>query len=1293
MDRLIARYTFEEENRPGADSSGHGYDARPCGRKAPWVEMVGGRSAAVFAGGRSGTSYFELPEGIFQDITDQTGLSVVLWANFRKCEDVWQRIFDFGKGKDGPFLFLTRNGRGVCYNGADIAADPMSGYPVDEWTHIAMTVSGTKGGTESSAGPCVYVNGALVADGRISQTASGMYKKLREWFATLEDPKNYTRNYLGRSQFPADEDFEGAISDFRIYGEALKEEEIIDLMCESLTDEEIVVPAADKYLELHRHIVLSGLPLPTSLLGGRVSVVWESDKPELLDAQGRAGNVTKPAAVTLTAHVTKGEASVTKQFDLTVIPKEVFPYTLTVHEDKPVLSISDTLYGLFYEDINNAADGGIYAEMVKNRSFEAFTYDTYDTDSGEDGKSTGRKHTPLDGWYGDVDKLRAEQKGGLNEFFGIGRPDANEVYVTAKEHAVLTNRGFSDRSGNFAMHFCQGEAYDFTVWAKSAHGGRITARLLDAEGNAVSSMVSIEVSGGWKKYGGGGKLAAEKTCLGQLEIAIDGGISVDIVSLFPEKVWGAADEESSATAHANYLGNPNYRLRKDMVEAMRGLHPAFLRFPGGCISEGSYIWENVYDWKDSVGPVEIRKENYNVWGYMMTMGLGYMEYFQLAEDLGATPLPVMACGVLCQARSDYANPAGGKLQEKYIKNFTDLIDFAINTDTEGNEWAALRKSMGHEAPFDLHYLGVGNENWGEEFYASFEEFYEQITSYVRRNYPGYELHIISTVGAQADDTSYQEGWQYLSGNLKGGAAVRFTDGEKSFEREVRWYQYQKDFMETIADEHYYRSNEYLLENADRYHYYARAYHPDGTVADRKISKVFVGEYASTDKNTLAGAVAEAAVMTGFEKNSDVVRLAATAPLFNKMLTEGDEKTYRWTPDCIWFDDEAVWHTPNYYVQQMFAKYLGKKLLHTDFSMYRYGKMKQLIPAGGFEVATGNADILAKRMTVTSCADGSVLFEQDFREELSDKFILYPHTILEKQAEGLLIHAVQDGIAGLYLPGSYSGCRLEVVLERVAGEDGFIVGAGVNDIGKNKNALEYVVGKYGKTALKVWKDGIEGYTLGDYSSSIAAGNLRAAIDETVRTGVEYTVTVDYGAVFQRPGVPAAMDFYGGNGKGVPAYGSAEDGKSVPAYGSAEDGKSVSAYGYVAEGYGAYPHLICSHTAGDYASRVLDYKLEVYNKKIFHSVTADEERVYVKLVNADDHEKKVQIAFCREDGSQARERRAEVVCLTADKQLAKVPNVNKKNAEAVVPVTSQALVQDGRIGLVMPAHSVFVVAVEK
>ena len=800
---MIAWYPFDDEKNIGKDSSGNNNTAVAYGTRVPQIEEVNGRKAVHIFGGEYGASYLELPKDILKNVSDDNGLTISVWVCGDRSVNVWERIFDFGKGAEGPYIFLNRYLRGVCFAGSDLAADASKPCPVGEWQHIAMTIAGTKHGTLSSAGPRVYINGELVADGFISQTSSGMYKAYRAWWETFNNENNYDHNYIGHSQFRADVDFCGAISDFRMYADALSEDEIIGLMCESLSDAQILALAKDKFLEEPAKIITGDIHLAESLMEGRVKVEWSCDKSEVMDKFGKVAKVKKPVGITLTATLSCGEATVEKSFQASVLPKEVAPYEITIHGDKEILDISDTLYGLFYEDINNAADGGIYAEMVQNRSFENFRFDTYDYRSGENGTSTGRIHEPLQFWFGDTDKVVVKNQGGLNEHFEIKDKDVNAYYIEVPAGCKLYNRGFCDNRHAHSMYFKEGVGYHFTIWAKTDMQANIKVTLLDADGNPVSQEANILVENplaknlqkksskgkkisGWKKYSTA-KLIANKTCLGQLQLEFTNDVAIDMVSLMPDDVWGATREKTSKSANKNFKGNPNYRLRRDLVEAMIELHPTFLRFPGGCISEGSYIWENVYDWKESVGDVELRKENFNVWGYNMTMGLGYMEYFQLAEDLNAQPLPVMACGVLCQARSDYANPAGGKLQKKYIKNFTDLIDFAISTDFKNNKWATLRKKMGHAEPFGLHYLGVGNENWGEEFFASFEKFKTAIDKYMKKNYPGYDLTIISTAGAQADDTSYQQGWKFLAGYKQGGATVGFTDGEKSWTEDVTWY--------------------------------------------------------------------------------------------------------------------------------------------------------------------------------------------------------------------------------------------------------------------------------------------------------------------------------------------------------------------------------------------------------------------------------------------------------------------------------------------------------------------------
>ncbi len=1234
--RLIAHYKFNDAANVGKDYSGNAMDAVAMGSNPPSIKEVNGKTALNLSGGVSGTSYMKLPETLLGSVSDDAGVTITAWINLSRGSNVWERIVDLGKGASGPYLFLTRGLRGVCYNGTDIACDPAKALPEGQWIHIALSVSGTKCGTLSSAGPIVYINGEVAADGSISQTTSGMYGKYRNWFETFKTPGNYVNNFIGKSQYDVDGDFTGSISDMQIYADALTSDEIIELMCDSLTNEDIVSLAKNKYLPELSNIATNDLALPTTLMGGKVSVNWTSSNPSAISNDGKILPVTAPEAVTLTATIVKDNINTESSFDITVLPKDTPAYTVCVNANDETVDISETLWGLFYEDINNAADGGIYAELIQNRSFEAFTFDTYDARSGKNAKSTGRNRNPLFAWFGDTDKMEPKCEGGLNEYFNIDKPDTNNYYVEVKDGAVIYNKGFCDNNHACSIFLTAGEKYDFTIWAKANAAASLKITLVDDNDAAVSDSATIDfTTNTWNKYGVDEKiiLTATKTGLFQLKMEFTGDVCIDMVSLFPEAVWGANEEELSKTAHKNYLGNKNYRLRSDLVKALVDLHPTFLRFPGGCISEGSYIWENVYDWKDSVGDVELRTENFNVWGYMMTMGLGYMEYFQLAEDLNATPLPVMACGVLCQARSGYANPAGGALQDKYIKNFTDLIDFAINTDFDNNEWAALRKSMGHEAPFDLHYLGVGNENWGPEFMASFEIFYERITQYVKKNYPGYKLDIISTVGAQADDDAYKYGWEYLFGARKGSAKVAFTDGNESFEEDVTWYKYQSDFMETIADEHYYRPNQYLLNNVDRYNYYYRAYNADGSVNEDKISKVFVGEYASSDKNTLAGAIAEAAIMTSYENNSDVIRLAATAPLFNKVLTDS---TYRWTPDCIWFDNDSVWYTPTYYVQQLFAKYIGKKAVSTTFSTYENGKEINLIPSGGVEIASGTATILVKNAKITSNTNKEVLADIDFKNGMPEGFdFINGSNNIEFTSEGMLLKASNEGANGIYcINKNWTNYTITVNAIKQSGNDGFYVGVGVTDMTiEGKNILEYGVGFDGDTTgLKVFKKGIEGYKLGDFSSSKCAGNLRSAMLEEVKENTEYVITVNYG---------------GTSGK----------------------------------------NIICDYKAvdGSFASQELNYKLEAYNSDVFTSVTKDDKNLYMKLVNADEYDKPTKIVVNSANVSGV----AKIVTITADKKFAHTANVNEKNNEVVVPVESEITFTNNEAVITLPANSVVAV----
>lgn len=1163
------------------------------GFKAPERIEINGIDGLKFWGGDHGNSYAKVRFDPEFTINDQNGFSFCAWVYFEKSQSIWERLFDFGNGQSGPYTFLTRRTRGVCFAGEDIAIDYFASLPEREWVHIAMTVEATKDGTSTYAGPKLYVNGVCVANGAVSQTSSGRYKAMKAFFDAMTASKDM-KYYLGHSQFSADPDFSGVLSKIVFAQYVMAEHEIVEELCAGMSDEALINMAFSKYLVGPKAIIDGDIVLPESLIGGEVKVIWKSSDEKTLTSDGKIGNVSAPQSVLLTANLIRNNEERTKTYACTVISEEDLTHVVSLNHDENGIDISDKLYGLFYEDINNAADGGIYAEMIQNRSFEAFRYDIYDARSGIHGKSTGRIATPLAYWFGDIDKVQVKNEASLGEFLGATDPRANRTYISMPKGTLIENRGFCDQPHLNAITVKEGETYYLSLWMKGS--GTLLAYLSDALGEKVSDSLTVECGASdWVKIGDQRtlKFVAKKTEKVSLCLYALTDCNIDMISLMPEKVWGA-EAEDGPSAKRNVACNTNYRLRRDLVQSLKKMNPKFLRFPGGCISEGSYIWENVYDWKESVGPVETRVENFNVWGYMMTMGLGYYEYFQLAEDLGATPLPVMACGVLCQARSDYAHPAGGTLREKYIQNFLDLIDFALSEDFEQNNFAKMRRDLGHPEIFDLQYLGVGNENWGHEFFANFECFKKAIDEHVLVNYPERTLTIISTVGAQGDDDAYQKGWRFLSGFETESPVVAFSDGEKEIIEQVTYYEQDSDYMMTIADEHYYRSNEYLLNNADRYHYYAPG------------SQVFVGEYASTDKNTMAGALAEAAIMTHFEERSDVVKLAATAPLFNKVRGDG---LYRWTPDCIWFDDDEVWHTPNYYVQSLFAQNIGTQIVPTKISGLSNGQMKTLEPFGGFEIPVIEGSILLRHIEVVDCVTGERLFEEHFDGSMDTKIEVFGDGVeLNYTKMGLVVKNKSTSPAGLRYEADWNNYTCKVLVTKIDGEDGLALGVGYKqDYDGAVSSLRFVLDCYDKTTgLKVIKRNIEGYKLGDFASSEVAGNLRGVYKKSVNLGQAYELEMIHNS--------------------------------------------------------AAKTLTCKVDEDRFE---LTYRLNPYSHDLFVTASEDERYQYIKLVNP--YEMPLKIAI--ETDKERFESKAICISLTGTSENISIENVNKKQKEVIHPIQTQ------------------------
>lgn len=523
---------------------------------------------------------------------------------------------------------------------------------------------------------------------------------------------------------------------------------------------------------------------------------------------------------------------------------------ILVKADKPTASVQPTMWGIFFEDINLAADGGLYAELVKNRSFEFFN--------------------PLMGW---TVKLASPATGTILVTNRSASDSANPRYIRVTRNTEtgsfsLTNEGFR------GMGIKQNEQYNFTVWAKSETGAiKLHVQLVDSTGKSLGESQTINISGSsWQQYKTS-FTATGSALKAKMAVWFEGkGVAnFDMISLFPQHTWKE---------------RPN-GLRADLVQLLADMKPGFVRFPGGCIVEGKELATR-YQWKKTVGPVEERKLIVNRWNsefahrpapdYFQSFGLGFYEYFQLSEDIGATPLPILNCGMACQFNT--GEVVDTTQLDPYIQDALDLIEFA-NGDVS-TKWGHLRELMGHPAPFNLKLLGVGNEQWGPQYV----ERYIIFTKAIKAKYP--EIELVNSVGPDPDG----EKFDFLNDTLRALHA-------------------------DILDEHYYRPPSWFQDNAARYDNY-----------DRNGPKIFAGEYAAQsvatvsplNKNNWLCALSEAAFMTGLERNADVVKMASYAPLFAHV--EG----WQWTPDLIWFDNLYSYGTPDYYVQQLFANYKGSSVV-------------------------------------------------------------------------------------------------------------------------------------------------------------------------------------------------------------------------------------------------------------------------------------------------------------------------------------------------------------------------------
>ena len=528
-------------------------------------------------------------------------------------------------------------------------------------------------------------------------------------------------------------------------------------------------------------------------------------------------------------------------------------HQLVVDASTRLAQIQPTMYGIFFEDINFAADGGLYAELVKNRSFEF--------------------EAPKMGWsQPGSDRFSLNAGSGMGTIMKTSGDPSNRNFLRVEVRDAkgyqLINEGFR------GMGIQEGHGYDLSVDAAQQKGNvsKIIVHLINPDGGLVGETSFEPNSGEWKTYEGVITATATEE-KAQLKITFEGEGTIDLdrISLFPQDTWKGRKKG----------------LRKDLVQLLADLEPGFLRFPGGCIVEGRTLAQR-YQWKKTVGPIEERELLINRWNtefshrptpdYFQTFGLGFFEYFQLAEDMEAEPLPILGCGMACQFNTAELVPMDEL--DPYIQDALDLIEFA-NGDAS-TPWGKVRSDMGHPEPFNMKYIGIGNEQWGPEYIKRYKVF----DAAIKAEYP--DIVIVSGSGPFPDGEFFEYGMKELT-----------------------------KLNSEIVDEHYYRPPEWFRENATRYDNY-----------DRKGPKIFAGEYAAQsvaiaspdNKNNWNCALSEAAFMTGLERNADIVVMTSYAPLMAH--AEG----WQWTPDLIWFNNLTSYGTANYYVQKLFANHAGTDLV-------------------------------------------------------------------------------------------------------------------------------------------------------------------------------------------------------------------------------------------------------------------------------------------------------------------------------------------------------------------------------
>ena len=671
--------------------------------------------------------------------------------------------------------------------------------------------------------------------------------------------------------------------------------------------------------------------------------------------------------------------------------------SVTADFSAPQTPVSKNLFGIFYEDINYAADGGLYGEMVQNRSFEF--------GASNNSATTGWKdHININGEKSSS-RLKANKKGGLNE--------NNPTFATFTAKAA--GDGFSNK-GYKGMFFEAGKTYPGSLYLRSPDGSisSITITIgADDVGVKTASTQITGISGEWKKYEFS-LTAVENTYNGKISIYADqaGKVDVDFVSLFMADI---------------YKNEPN-GLRKDLAEMLENMHPAFIRFPGGCIVHGHWLADR-YQWKNTVGPLEERKETPNFWGgnvpYQQSYGIGFYEYFRLCEDLGAEPIPVLSVGMTGEYKW-------------YAQDALDMIEWATGPAT--SKWGKIRADAGHPEPFKLNYIGIGNEDCGGDYLERFKF----ISSAIKKKYPNIKTIISS--GFTYNDVNFHNAWNQVKAWEKGKKTKNLTD---------------------LVDEHYYNPYTWFLTNGNRYD--DQKFYPRG----KDEPKVFIGEYASWvdgRRNSLFAALTEAAYMTSIERNGDIIEIASYAPLFAR------DGFVQWQPDAIWFDNSQVYGTPNYYVQAMFMNHKSDYTVKTTVTQPVQPNAKKKGIEGTVGIGSWATTANFKDLKVTNNDTGKVIYSSSGVKDTGDFSVATQRGEWEVE-KGNIVQKSMATPAFMALDNEtdiegMQNYTYELQAQKTGGAEGFLISFGV----KGENLYWWNMGGWGNTQSCIEKGTLGGRSI-------------------------------------------------------------------------------------------------------------------------------------------------------------------------------------------------------------------------